>query len=200
MSVMAEGDVNGYLQRKVPNDVMAFSWSGRCYSCGPWANAWNGSPIALRDLFNCWSETFQVSLHELQMRLVRERRTWEHERSTLVLTEGARHSSLVESITASWLPRGCGNWRMWQWGLPVIDCPRLQTSRDPEPVMMVVGRVRPGGLERHNYEIFVGEEARSYQSDGEYEYFNLPVPFAWTRGIPWALTDELKGRLRQLQN
>ena len=103
------------------------------------------------------------SLHELQMSLVRERRTWEHERSTLVLTGGARHGSLVESITASWLARGCGNWRMWQWGLPVIDSPRLQTSRDLEPVIVVVGRVRPIGLERHNYEIFVGEEARSFQ-------------------------------------
>ena len=89
---------------------------------------------------------------------------------------------------------------MWQWGLPVIDCPRLQTGRDLEPVIIVAGRVKPRGQERQNYEIFVGEEERSFRSDGEYEYFDLPVPFAWTRGIPWALTDELKGRLRQLQN
>ena len=82
----------------------------------------------------------------------------------------------------------------------MIDSPRLQTSRDLEPVIVVVGRVRPVGLERHNYEIFVGEEGRSFQSDGEFEYFDLPVPFAWTRGIPWALTETLKGRLSQLQH
>ena len=89
---------------------------------------------------------------------------------------------------------------MWQWGLPVIDCPTLQTGRDLELVLIVAGRVRPRGQERQNYEIFVGEEARSFRSNREYEYFDLPVPFAWTRRIQWALTDELKGRLRQLQN
>ena len=36
--------------------------------------------------------------------------------------------------------------------------------------------------------------------DGQYEYFDLPVPFAWTRGLPWAPMDELRGRLGQLHN
>ena len=80
----------------------------------------------------------------------------------------------------------------------MITFPRLMTHRDLEAMFLVVGCDRLRELKRHNYEGYVGEEAKAYQVDREYEFFDLPVPLAWKRGTPGALTNELQRQLEHL--
>ena len=120
VSVIPDADLDSYLQQKSRNEFLVFSVLGSCCTTGPWANEWRGSRVSLAHLFNCWSDTQQLNLQSLQRSLSKEEWTWEHLHSALVFTEGARKASSADLVTASWLARGCGNWRLWQWGPPVI--------------------------------------------------------------------------------
>ena len=107
--------------------------------------------------------------------------------------------SLGESTLVSWLARGLQNWRMVAHGGLASALPILVHSEEEEQVNVLVGvqHAPPYGVGKTAQEVRVGQQAVA--ADPGARWFDPGIPFAWTEGTVWGLTDTLKEQLKQFE-